>query len=331
MSNIYSLFKENINILIIMTYVYILYAFDFSDKHKYLLGITLLTMYIMHQNTEHTSIEGLTGSSVDFPTGSTASEREAEVRKRIELRELVKKCENKDNLTEEELQNCRTRRLSVDEENRVMGLIKGGSENFLKSSTPGKTGSSTQGITGSSTQGITGSSTQGITGSSTQGTTGSSTQGITPGTTPSSEKLEKLEDKINAIQKSLTQWYPWSNAEVKLASITNEIRSIKMEEENGDTDNQILSSLLYSKPDSVDEITMYDSIGKYDNICMKDMGNTFDDFDEEEHESSNNLSLFLNNRVSVECCEDSAYSTSNGCICLTNNQKDKIFSRAGNK
>ena len=73
---------------------------------------------------------------------------------------------------------------------------------------------------------------------------------------------------------------------------------------------------------------MYESIGKYDSICMKDM---LTSFDEEELEPSGDLSMFLNNRVSVECCEDSSYSTTNGCICITENQKNNIYDRSGNK
>lgn len=42
------------------------------------------------------------------------------------------------------------------------------------------------------------------------------------------------------------------------------------------------------------------------------------------------LSMLAENRVSSDCCP-SNYSTSNGCVCLTNEQLDVIRSRGGNR
>ena len=46
--------------------------------------------------------------------------------------------------------------------------------------------------------------------------------------------------------------------------------------------------------------------------------------------SGASLSMLAQNRVSPDCCP-SNYSTSNGCVCLTNEQLDFIRSRGGNR
>jgi hypothetical protein len=47
--------------------------------------------------------------------------------------------------------------------------------------------------------------------------------------------------------------------------------------------------------------------------------------------SPNRLFMLSNNKTSIDCCEDSNYSTSNGCICMTDKQKKYINSRGANK
>lgn len=322
MNNLYLILQENLNILIIMTYVYVLYAFDFKENSNYLLGITLVTMYMLYRYGSRKYIEGLTGSAIDIPESerATTTEREDEILKRIEIRKIKKKCEDGNaDLTEEEKKICKDEKsLSSAEEERIMDAIKSSRKNFIEevkknesSFSPSPSPSPPASNPGESKPEET--------------TTNDSSK---KDSTPSNKKLKELEEKISSIEDSLTQWYPWSNAEVQLANLTNEIRSLKTEDEIEESDNEIVSSLLYSKPDSVDDIKMYESIGKYDSICMKDM---LTSFDEEELEPSGDLSMFLNNRVSVECCEDSSYSTTNGCICITENQKNNIYDRSGNK
>ena len=43
------------------------------------------------------------------------------------------------------------------------------------------------------------------------------------------------------------------------------------------------------------------------------------------------LSMFANNLTSSECCKTSPYSSSNGCICVCQEQMDYLASRGGNK
>jgi hypothetical protein len=45
---------------------------------------------------------------------------------------------------------------------------------------------------------------------------------------------------------------------------------------------------------------------------------------------SGSLSILAENKVSPECCP-SAYTTSNGCVCLTNDQLESIKTRGGNR
>ena len=46
--------------------------------------------------------------------------------------------------------------------------------------------------------------------------------------------------------------------------------------------------------------------------------------------SGTSLSMLGENRVSPDCCP-SSYTTSNGCVCLTNEQLDDIRNRGGNR
>tara|TARA_B110000285_G_C15133765_1_gene625408 strand:- start:1282 stop:1962 length:681 start_codon:yes stop_codon:yes gene_type:complete len=43
--------------------------------------------------------------------------------------------------------------------------------------------------------------------------------------------------------------------------------------------------------------------------------------------SEQKLAMLSNNKVSIGCCSESPYSTSNGCVCLTENQKNFIRNR----
>ena len=43
------------------------------------------------------------------------------------------------------------------------------------------------------------------------------------------------------------------------------------------------------------------------------------------------LTMFANNKVNFKCCGESPFTTSSGCICLTDNQKEFIRSRGFNK
>ena len=47
--------------------------------------------------------------------------------------------------------------------------------------------------------------------------------------------------------------------------------------------------------------------------------------------SPTRLFMLSNNKASINCCDDSNYSTSNGCICITDKQKKYINSRGSNK
>jgi hypothetical protein len=46
--------------------------------------------------------------------------------------------------------------------------------------------------------------------------------------------------------------------------------------------------------------------------------------------SPQKLSVFANNKASLECCTESPYHTSQGCLCLTDNQKQFLRSRGSN-
>ena len=46
--------------------------------------------------------------------------------------------------------------------------------------------------------------------------------------------------------------------------------------------------------------------------------------------SATNMSILNENRVSTDCCP-STYSTSNGCVCLANEQLQLMHSRGGNR
>ena len=108
----------------------------------------------------------------------------------------------------------------------------------------------------------------------------------------------------------------------------------------------------------VNNIDEYEPMGVYDNICMKDaledkeghqyytdnIINMYTGADVRKDEdlekfptidgdekSPRKMSIFLNNKVDPECCTDSMYTTSSGCVCLTNDQKKNLYNRAGNK
>lgn len=46
--------------------------------------------------------------------------------------------------------------------------------------------------------------------------------------------------------------------------------------------------------------------------------------------SPKRLNMFEVNKTSISCCEDSPYLSSNGCVCLTSDQKDYLVNRGGN-
>lgn len=46
--------------------------------------------------------------------------------------------------------------------------------------------------------------------------------------------------------------------------------------------------------------------------------------------SPKRLNMFETNKTSIACCEDSPYLSSNGCVCLTNDQNDYLINRGGN-
>jgi len=48
-------------------------------------------------------------------------------------------------------------------------------------------------------------------------------------------------------------------------------------------------------------------------------------------ESPSRLFMLANNKASIACCDDSPFSTSNGCICMTDKQNTYLKSRGSNK
>ena len=50
-----------------------------------------------------------------------------------------------------------------------------------------------------------------------------------------------------------------------------------------------------------------------------------------EKDSPQKLSMFANNKTSFNCCGESPYTTSTGCLCLTNKQRSYLLSRGSNK
>ena len=49
-----------------------------------------------------------------------------------------------------------------------------------------------------------------------------------------------------------------------------------------------------------------------------------------QKDSPQKLSMFANNKTSLNCCGESPYMTSTGCVCLTDNQRSFIQSRGFN-
>ena len=47
-------------------------------------------------------------------------------------------------------------------------------------------------------------------------------------------------------------------------------------------------------------------------------------------DSPKRLNMFETNKTSISCCEESSYLSSNGCVCLTSDQKDYLINRGGN-
>ena len=105
---------------------------------------------------------------------------------------------------------------------------------------------------------------------------------------------------------------------------------------------------LLSVTDPVNDLEEYKSIGMYDNLCMqgyleiKEDNTPYSDDKVQKYvkdtdkndipfHEDRKLSIFINNKVSPECCTDSTYTTSSGCVCLSNNQKLDLYNRAGNK
>jgi len=50
-----------------------------------------------------------------------------------------------------------------------------------------------------------------------------------------------------------------------------------------------------------------------------------------QKDSPQKLSMFANNKTSLNCCSESPYMTSTGCVCLTDNQRNFIQTRGFNK
>tara|TARA_Y100001935_G_scaffold253469_1_gene259721 strand:+ start:7017 stop:7850 length:834 start_codon:yes stop_codon:yes gene_type:complete len=50
-----------------------------------------------------------------------------------------------------------------------------------------------------------------------------------------------------------------------------------------------------------------------------------------KEDSPQKLTMFANNKTSLNCCDESPYMTSTGCVCLTDNQRNFIQSRGLNK
>lgn len=48
-------------------------------------------------------------------------------------------------------------------------------------------------------------------------------------------------------------------------------------------------------------------------------------------ESPSRLFILSNNKASINCCDDSPFSTSNGCVCVTDKQTKYLNSRGSNK
>ncbi len=119
---------------------------------------------------------------------------------------------------------------------------------------------------------------------------------------------------------------------------------------------------MFEEKEEVKMVAVEDKfrIGPYDGLCIssdKFMENTIIDNDElvtyfgtqipphyvksqdilkgptvdGKEDSPQKLTMFANNKASLNCCNESPYMTSTGCICLTDNQRNFIQTRGLNK
>jgi hypothetical protein len=134
--------------------------------------------------------------------------------------------------------------------------------------------------------------------------------------------------------------------------------------EGGDTDEQEPSSTeaMFEENEEIKMTVSYDKfrMGPYDGLCIssdKFMENDIIDNDElvtyfgfqippqhvktsqdvlkgptvdGQKDSPQKLTMFANNKTSLNCCGESPYMTSTGCVCLTDNQRKFIQSRGFN-
>ena len=179
------------------------------------------------------------------------------------------------------------------------------------------------------------------------------------------ERIKNLEKLVNLQQWSSAQSYEISDLRRKIQGLSedgkiDEIDDIITTTGVPDTGGGVAPEVYIPKP--LSHIEKAHPMGLYDGLCLnnitKDNNNVKLVKDEELETyfgltvplkmdrtlddrlegpsidgkvgSPQKLSMLGNNRTSISCCDYSPYSTSTGCICLTDDQENYISSRGNN-
>lgn len=79
------------------------------------------------------------------------------------------------------------------------------------------------------------------------------------------------------------------------------------------------------------ELSVYFGVqGPLENV-QSDTVSTGTSVDGDENTKIKKKAMFSNNKINLNCCDSSPYSTSNGCVCVTDKQRKFIRSRGHNK
>ena len=121
---------------------------------------------------------------------------------------------------------------------------------------------------------------------------------------------------------------------MKLNEEVNDIKTYDDSIRIGAYDGLCLSSIQKKKNNELitnDELNTY-----YGHHLPRDAKKTSDDIltgpsIDGSEESPTKLSIFSNNKTSLNCCGDSPFSTTTGCVCLSEKQKKYIRHRGFNK
>ena len=149
--------------------------------------------------------------------------------------------------------------------------------------------------------------------------------------------------------------------EIDETAVEEEIEEIKKRNANFDTLITSIKNMEDDKQSSSEKIDIHDDqnvMGSYDDLCLSkkvrvknyELVNDADlnmflgvqgplQSNKTDHsalsgptmdgteETPQRLSLFSNNKTSLECCADSQFYTSNGCVCMSENQKSFLQNR----